>query len=366
MTSQPTIDDLQAALQAQAALYGLDSPRLCPLLEEISDRHFVARRLDEAESSCKRAISLQKPGITAAYAEQLRRNLKRLAWIEFLRGRLDQAEANLRRIPKETGSHEEQTARNIEQTLAYFKLDLGDLGKAREKLLELVEMSPIPSDETDYSRGYYLLCLAVIHLADGDQSASRDTLETATKMIKDKCAVGYAVDYLSLAELVHLYLRQERLNEAVEIVKCTLLEEEDEDCPGNDIVGEAFHRLAEYFRGQGKHKQAESVYRRALSIYERTRGAGSYEYGEIAFSLAGMYLALKRTAEPEHLLKTSLRTRVREHGVNHPSVAAAIETYAAMLRQTNQTGLAQKLEHRAREIRVECVSRFNVAHPPKA
>ena len=73
----------------------------------------------------------------------------------------------------------------------------------------------------------------------------------------------------------------------------------------------SLNRLAALYYSQGKYNEAEPLYRRALSIWEKALG-------------------------PEH-----------------PDVATVLENYALLLRKTNREAQAEELEARARAIRAK-------------
>jgi tetratricopeptide (TPR) repeat protein len=71
------------------------------------------------------------------------------------------------------------------------------------------------------------------------------------------------------------------------------------------------NNLAELYRVQGRHAEAEPLYRRALAIREKTLGP------------------------------------------DHPDVATVLVNYAALLRETGRGAEAEKLEARAQAIRAK-------------
>ncbi len=61
--------------------------------------------------------------------------------------------------------------------------------------------------------------------------------------------------------------------------------------------------LAEAYRAQGRHAEAEPLHKRALAIRERALGSGHPDTIQSLNNLAGLYHAQGRTAEAEPLLK---------------------------------------------------------------
>ncbi len=66
-------------------------------------------------------------------------------------------------------------------------------------------------------------------------------------------------------------------------------------------------------------------------------------------SLATVYQAQGRYAEAEPLYKRSLAIWEKALGPEHPHVATALESYAALLRKTGRGDEAAKMEARAKE-----------------
>ena len=76
-------------------------------------------------------------------------------------------------------------------------------------------------------------------------------------------------------------------------------------------VANSLNNLAELYRAQGNYAQAEPLYQRALTIWEKALG-------------------------PEH-----------------PQVATVLENYAALLHKLNRDAEAEKMEARAQAIRAK-------------
>ncbi len=114
-------------------------------------------------------------------------------------------------------------------------------------------------------------------------------------------------EYNDAGEEAH---EQGRYDEAKELFLAAL--EEAEKFEDQDIrLATTLNELAYLYFTQGEYTEAEPLYQRALSIYEKAWG-------------------------PEH-----------------PDVAMTLENYAALLREMDRNAEAEKLEERARAIRGE-------------
>ena len=68
---------------------------------------------------------------------------------------------------------------------------------------------------------------------------------------------------------------------------------------------------------------------------------------------AGLYRAQGRYAEAEPLFQRGLAIREAALGSSHLALATSLESYAALLRETERTDEAEELEARAQAIRAK-------------
>ncbi len=354
-------EDHEANLRSAEEMHGHENPSILAALNAAAESYLFNGEFARAEELLLRAAAItgsQKPD----KAESVKLAKQKLGWLYLMEDRFEDAEqlfcqAYETSCADKKAAEEELT--HACRCLAYFYIKTERLAEAEKTLLKLLNHYQHVKQEPGYKPAYALISLAVIADAAGNIDAAKAYAEKAAALIKDKCAIGYTVDYLSLSEIINLYLGQERKLEAREIVACTLLECEDHFWPHNPVAADALYRLAEYMRGQRKFKQAESLYKRAIAIKELTAGHEDVELARISFDLGNMYLNLRKYADAEPLVKSSMKARVKHYGTEHPTVAACVETYATILRKTKRAALANKLEMRAREIRSACVARYD-------
>ena len=106
-------------------------------------------------------------------------------------------------------------------------------------------------------------------------------------------------------------------------------------------MADALHSLAGLYRKQGNLANAEPLYRRALSIAEKTQGPEHPSVGTALNDLAEIYRGLGRAAEAEALLKRSVDIREKARAAQL-SGGSGTEDPAYMLSQANELYRAGK------------------------
>ena len=351
---------LERQLEEAAAQMGGDNPQILPTLNLCAEHHLLTKNFDRAEELFRRSLYLTE-NESPFNSESVKLAFQKLAWLCEIKDRPDEAHEFFKRaleVVENDKSAPEDSVAHALRCLIYFHLSHNQLQEAEDSLLKLLNVYQTKDGAASYQSAFCLISLAVINSVQDDANTSKDFSDRAAEIIKDKCAIGYMVDYLSLAEIINLYYAQQRAKDAHELVACTMLECEDSFWPHNPKSAEALTALAEFLRGQKKFKQAESVYKRAIAIRELFYDQADAELARLALNLGNMYLSLRKYSDAEPLVKRAMKTRVYHHGVEHPSVAACIETYAVLLRKTKRPALATKMDVRAREIRTAYVTRL--------
>ena len=86
--------------------------------------------------------------------------------------------------------------------------------------------------------------------------------------------------------------------------------------------------LAALLDGQGKYDEAEPLYRRALSVFERAYGPEHYEVAVNLNNLAALCHATGRAEEAEALYLRSLAIKEKLLGAQHPDVGVTLNNLA--------------------------------------
>ena len=359
--TETSIDSLEAQLLSVEEKHGKEDPSVLPALNDAAEFHLFKKNYERAEELLLRAATIAGK-LTPSNNEQLKLSKQRLAWLYFLQEKYDDANTFFLQAldvsMADPNANEDSKAQAI-RCLIYFFIRSGQLQEAENSLHNLLTLFQASHKESEYQSAFVLMALAVIADARQAPEASKAYAGKAALIIKDKCAIGYTVDFLSLSEIISLYFGQERKAEALELVACTMLESEDLYWTHNPVAGEVLTLLAEFMRGQRKFKQAESIYKRAIAIKELATGSDDPDLACLSMNLGNMYLGLRKYADAEPLVKSAMKSRVKHYGAEHPAVAACVETYATILRKTKRAALANKLDVRAREIRSACVAKLD-------
>lgn len=336
-----------------------DNPELLPYLDKLVENYLKPEFYPQAENIGKRAQAIREK---IGNHQESCLALQKLGWICTLQNNDEAAEKYFLEAWDVINSAESKSIESLVQglrPLIYHYLKLDKFEKAEQTLANMLALYEKSEADPNYQAAYCLAVLAVLNSLQNKPADSLRYSEQAAQIIKNRCASGYAVDFLSLAEIVSLYLAQGRIPETKDTAMATLLENEDNTWPANPIASASLAHLAEAFRAQGKFKQAESIYKRALAVKAIDGDETSSDFALLALNLGNMYLALKKYADAEPLLKSAMKARVRIFGVEHPAVASCLETYVTLLKRTKRITLANKLDLRAREIRSRYVSRLD-------
>ena len=119
---------------------------------------------------------------------------------------------------------------------------------------------------------------------------------------------------------------------------------EDED----RRLATSLNNLGRLYSAQGKYVQAESLYRRAVAVWEKTLGAEHPDVATGLSNLAKLYYIQGKYSQLEPLYQRVLAIRERAFGVHHSSVVQTLESYTALLRKQNREAEAKRVEDRFR------------------
>lgn len=342
-----------AQLASAEEKHGMNHPQLLEPLNSVFEIHLKAGNNARCEELLRRSLEIcQQMQPPDPHGVKLAK--QKLAWLKFSNQDFEGAESLFVEAIDAVTESPEQVEESVAQAircLVYFYLHVGKLKESEDLLHNLLNLYQNQNQDPGYKSAFVFMAIAVVAEANQESDKSKLYLEKAAGIIKDKCAIGYTVDFLSLSEIISLYFNQERKQEALELAALTMLESEDSSWPHNPQAALALAKLAEYMRGQRKFKQAEALYKRALAIKEFLCGKDDPDYAGLCLNLGNMYLGLRKYADAEPLVKDAMKARVKNFGSEHPAVAACVETYATILRKTKRVALANKLDHRAREIR---------------
>jgi len=105
--------------------------------------------------------------------------------------------------------------------------------------------------------------------------------------------------------------------------------------------------IAELYQVQGKYSKAESLYKRALAIDEKSLGKDHPDVARDLNNLALLYYAEGRYAEAAPLFKRALMIMEKAFGPDHPQVATLLNNQAELYRIQSRYAEAEPLYKRA-------------------
>ena len=111
--------------------------------------------------------------------------------------------------------------------------------------------------------------------------------------------------------------------EAALLWERTLVQRERLYGPDDPRIGDGLYELARLRQRAGSYDAAEALFRKALDLRQRVRGAGPHpDITQSLNGLAGVLLRQGRHAEAEPLFREALRQRQQLYGAEDPRVAA--------------------------------------------
>jgi tetratricopeptide (TPR) repeat protein len=153
----------------------------------------------------------------------------------------------------------------------------------------------------------------------------------------------------SLDNLAESLVQQHRMDQAESLYRRSLSILETQSDPSTLAMTRC--KLGDlYFRRRRNLPQAEELYRQALVAW---KGAPERDHPQIGLALTGLaevYLAQGRYAEAEPLLKEALEIQEKALGPAHPQVAKVLLDYASLFKKQHRGREAAPMEKRARNI----------------
>jgi tetratricopeptide (TPR) repeat protein len=115
----------------------------------------------------------------------------------------------------------------------------------------------------------------------------------------------------------------------------------------DEPTGRLLNHLASLLRQKTRYAEAESLFRRALSIGEASYGSNHPNVATALSNLASLLQETNRVAQAEPLARRALEIDEASWGPEHPNVAIRLNNLAALLRATNRVAQAEPLARRA-------------------
>ena len=183
---------------------------------------------------------------------------------------------------------------------------------------------------------------ALLRKTNREEQASK--MEARAKATREESSWEMSMDAATEA------YQQARYTEAEKFFLAAL-EEADNFGPQDPRLVPSLNGLASVYRTQGKHAEAEPLFKRSLAIREEALGPEHFDVALGLHNLALTYDSQGKYAEAEPLYKRALAIGEKALGPEHPYLAAGLEDYAALLQKMNREAEATQMESRAKAMR---------------
>jgi tetratricopeptide (TPR) repeat protein len=111
--------------------------------------------------------------------------------------------------------------------------------------------------------------------------------------------------------------------------------------PGVDVPYEPALSPELVINTDGRAREAQPLYRRALAIQETRLGPDHVAVAIVRSNLAGLYASQGKFAEAEPLYRHAMAAREKALGPAHASLAPTLDNYAVVLRHLGRTAEAE-------------------------
>jgi tetratricopeptide (TPR) repeat protein len=152
-----------------------------------------------------------------------------------------------------------------------------------------------------------------------------------------------------------LYLATNRLKEAESLLKRALAIYEATFGKDHPAIATSLNSLATLYQATNRFKEAESLIKRALAIHQASFGKDYPDVAGDLYNLTSLYKATNRLKEAEPLMEQAVVILVQSSrltGHPHPHLQDVINNYAGLLRQMgrSEAQIAARLKRLAPEM----------------
>jgi tetratricopeptide (TPR) repeat protein len=135
--------------------------------------------------------------------------------------------------------------------------------------------------------------------------------------------------------------------DAESLFKRSLTLDENTFGPDHPYVATGLNNLADLYRSQGKYTEAEPLFKRSLTVYENALGPDHPDVATSLNNLAVLYDLQGKYTEAEPLHKRSLVIRDKALGPDHPAMAQNLHNLACHYRNQGKYTEAEPLYNRS-------------------
>jgi tetratricopeptide (TPR) repeat protein len=172
-----------------------------------------------------------------------------------------------------------------------------------------------------------------LHLASTDKNVNTAQLDELALV-----SVGYTVPSSSDKDYIEL---QQRLIPHANYVRHGV-------CLGHNIlVWGAFHGLGDLYSDQGKLKEAEELYRRALAGKEKALGPDHMSTFNTVNNLAGLYMKQDKLKQAGEMYQRALAVYEKALGPDHTSTLSIVNNLGALYSDRGKLKEAEEMYQRA-------------------
>jgi tetratricopeptide (TPR) repeat protein len=175
--------------------------------------------------------------------------------------------------------------------------------------------------------------------------------------VKARFGVNHANYGVALNNLAMVFEAQGKYADAEELFKRALAIYEKARGASQPIVANTLNNLAAVYDEQGKYADAEGLYKRTLAIREKTLGKNHPDLADTLGNLAIVYMEQGKYADAEGLFKRALAIFEKVLGQGHPRVATTLNNLAAVYRQVGKYADAEAQYKRALAIREKALGK---------
>jgi len=151
-----------------------------------------------------------------------------------------------------------------------------------------------------------------------------------------------------LLQLGEVYRAERRFDEAQSLYERVLEMSEVQTREGQLVTGTVYLDMALLDSEQQNFARAETLYFIALPLFQKAEGANSLAAGETFLNLGQLYQAKGAYADSEKNYLEAIAVFEEAGELENARLAAALESYASMLREMNRKDEASRAEKRAR------------------
>jgi tetratricopeptide (TPR) repeat protein len=169
--------------------------------------------------------------------------------------------------------------------------------------------------------------------------------------VRARFGVNHANYGAALNDLAMVYEAQGKYVDAEELFKRALAIYEKTRGASQPIVANTINNLAAVYDEQGKYADAEGLYKRALAIREKTLGKEHPDVAHTLHNLGVVYEEQGKYADAEGLFKRALAILEKTLGKEHPDIASTLNNLASVYRERGKYADAEGLYKRALAIR---------------